>query len=114
MNLKEKFDTQEEMEEKAQNFASLVQRSRNFVVFTGAGISTSAGIPDYRSPVSTVLKTGPGQWQAGKGSEKMSLEQFTNQPSQYNRVETVKAEPTFAHMAISKLVDIDVVQMIIS
>ncbi len=27
-----------------------------------AGISTSAGVPDYRSSADTVLKTGPGIW----------------------------------------------------
>jgi len=29
-------------------------------MFTGAGILTSTGIPDYRSGVNTVLPTGPG------------------------------------------------------
>jgi NAD-dependent SIR2 family protein deacetylase len=31
-------------------------------VFTGAGISTSLGIPDYRSGTDTIVKTGPGLW----------------------------------------------------
>jgi len=37
---------------------------------TGAGISTSSGIPDYRSSHETILPTGPGKWHM----EKMDLD----------------------------------------
>jgi len=40
-----------------------IRSSEHFVSFTGAGISTSAGIPDFRSGANTVLKTGPGVWE---------------------------------------------------
>lgn len=38
------------MREQLQPVAELARQSRNIVVFTGAGISTESGIPDYRGP----------------------------------------------------------------
>ena len=31
-------------------FVAMLQEAERIVVFTGAGISTESGIPDYRSP----------------------------------------------------------------
>lgn len=60
---KEYFDSQEELDEKIETLAMWIKSSEHFVAFTGAGISTSAGIPDFRSGANTVLETGPGVWE---------------------------------------------------
>ncbi|KAG5847881.1 hypothetical protein ANANG_G00130930 [Anguilla anguilla] len=48
--LPEVFDSPEELQNKVAILAQLVQESQYMVVHTGAGISTSAGIPDFRGP----------------------------------------------------------------
>lgn len=60
---KEYFDPPEVLEKKINELASLVKNSKHFIAFTGAGISTACGIPDFRSGVNTVLPTGPGAWE---------------------------------------------------
>ncbi len=60
---KEFFDSPEELDAKVTRLAELVRNSKHFIAFTGAGISTSAGVPDYRSGMNTVLPTGPGCWE---------------------------------------------------
>lgn len=99
----EHFDPKDVLEEKIEKLAFLVKSSSHMIGFTGAGISTSAGIPDYRSTHDTVLDTGPGQWEAvGQGG---SFESFVSKPSQFRKVQTVEALPTFSHMALSTLMD---------
>lgn len=52
----------------------MVKNSKHFVAFTGAGLSTGAGIPDYRSGANTVLATGAGCWEKKANIEKAKKE----------------------------------------
>ncbi|XP_073541419.1 NAD-dependent protein deacylase sirtuin-6 isoform X8 [Phyllobates terribilis] len=50
--LPEIFDTAEEMHKKVANLAEMIRKASNVVIHTGAGISTSCGIPDFRDHLS--------------------------------------------------------------
>lgn len=91
---KEYFDTPEELDLKVTQLAQWIRESNHFITFTGAGLSTSAGIPDFRSGVNTVLKTGPGAWEKAATS--------TSIKSQV-KVSMSQALPTPPHMALCQL-----------
>lgn len=44
----QKFEPADELDKKCELLAQLINTSKHVVVHTGAGISTSAGIPDFR------------------------------------------------------------------
>lgn len=48
--LPESFDSSEELKSKVEILAKMIEESKYLVVHSGAGISTSAGIPDFRGP----------------------------------------------------------------
>ena len=67
------------------------------IAFTGAGISTSCGIPDYRSGIQTVLKTGPGTWE--KQAQNVGFK-----PNK-NKIPITNAVPSVTHMALVALAE---------
>eukprot|EP01105_Mastigella_eilhardi_P013734 TRINITY_DN3127_c0_g1_i4.p2 TRINITY_DN3127_c0_g1~~TRINITY_DN3127_c0_g1_i4.p2 ORF type:complete len:344 (+),score=77.83 TRINITY_DN3127_c0_g1_i4:101-1132(+) len=91
----EYYDTDEEVDAKVRAFADLLKASKHCVVFTGAGISTAAKIPDYRGP--NGVWTLRAQGLAPK--VKVTLDQ---------------AVPTYSHMALVELMRRGLVHYIVS
>ncbi|CAF3914829.1 unnamed protein product, partial [Rotaria sp. Silwood1] len=60
---KEIIDPPDVLDQKLDQLAEWIRNAKHFIVFTGAGVSTSTGIPDYRSSMNTILPTGPGVWE---------------------------------------------------
>uniref|UniRef100_A0A7S4NFL9 protein acetyllysine N-acetyltransferase n=1 Tax=Paramoeba aestuarina TaxID=180227 RepID=A0A7S4NFL9_9EUKA len=94
--IKERYDPPEVLEKKIDQLADLVRNSNHFVVFTGAGISTDAGIPDFRGPEGAWTLKAQGRMRTTK------------------TVSTFKAIPTATHMAIKTLQDKEMCHYLIS
>ena len=90
------FDSPEEVDSKVEILARWISKESSHTVFyTGAGISTSAGIPDFRGP--------KGVWTLEKKGMKPDINVSWND-----------ATPTASHMAIAKLLDMNLAQFVIS
>ena len=61
-------------EQHIEELAGLVQRSRRAVVFSGAGMSTESGIPDFRSPGGFWTRYKPIAFDEFLASEETRLE----------------------------------------
>lgn len=82
--LPEVFDNAEELKAKVETLAQLIRDSQYMVVHSGAGISTSAGIPDFRGP--------KGVW---------TMEEKGEAPHFDTTFEAAK--PSLTHMALLQL-----------
>jgi len=94
------FDDPKTLQIKIQKLAALIRGSKHFCCFTGAGISTAAGIADFRSGIKTALDTGAGKWareaavKSGQGAQIKKAKRKTK---------AIKAIPTKSHMALVAL-----------
>ncbi|MEL0110887.1 MAG: Sir2 family NAD-dependent protein deacetylase, partial [Rickettsiales bacterium] len=86
----------------ADDLKRLIDAANRVVIFTGAGISTESGIPDFRSPGGVWDRYKPVYFQAFMDSEEMRRETWRR------KIETDKtmkqAEPNRGHRAVEKLV----------
>ncbi|XP_050220215.1 NAD-dependent protein deacetylase SRT1 [Mercurialis annua] len=96
VGMKEFFDSSNLLQDKIERLAKMIQKSKHLVVFTGAGISTSCGIPDFRGP--------KGIWtmqREGKSLPEASLP--------FHR-----AMPSITHMALVELEKAGILKFVIS
>jgi hypothetical protein len=80
----------------------ILRSSRHAVVFTGAGISTDSGIPDYRSPGGTWSKFRPIEFDEFMASEEARREYWRRKWATHQTV--MLAKPNSGHLAIAELV----------
>ncbi|XP_024058951.1 NAD-dependent protein deacetylase sirtuin-7 isoform X3 [Terrapene carolina triunguis] len=87
-------DEPEELKRKVIELAAAVRNAKHLVIYTGAGISTAASIPDYRGPngVWTLLQKGRS----------------------IRATDLSEAEPTLTHMSIACLHKHNLVQHVVS
>ncbi|MDA9623292.1 NAD-dependent deacylase [Rhodobiaceae bacterium] len=93
-------------------YKDLVDESSNIVVFTGAGISTESGIPDFRSPTGIWTKNRPIEFKDFLSSEEIRIE-FWKRKFAID-ITISQAKPNSGHIAISKLNEIGKVSKIIT
>jgi hypothetical protein len=76
-------DSPKSLAKKCERMAKTIQKAKNLIVYTGAGISTAANIPDYRGP--------NGVWTC------------LDQGRDIATCDLAQAEPTFTHMSLLTL-----------
>lgn len=92
----EHFDAPETVEKAAAQLASLIQSSKHFIVFTGAGVSTSAGIPDFRGPA--------GAWTLRAQGKELD----------FDSTQTLRTIPSPCHMALVELQSRGILKLLVS
>jgi NAD-dependent deacetylase len=87
----------------AERLREMIGSAKRIVAFTGAGISTESGIPDFRSPGGIWTRYKPIYFDDFMSSEEMRREAWRRK---FATEETLlKAEPNAGHRALAKLVE---------
>ena len=101
------------LSEKIQAAAALIKQSSYVIAFSGAGISTESGIPDFRSEKS-------GLWSQVDPMEVASIYGFKRNPQAfYDWVRplaetTLTAQPNAAHYAVARLEELGYLKSVIT
>jgi NAD-dependent deacetylase len=84
------------------DLARMIAEAQRVVVFTGAGISTESGVPDFRSPGGVWSKMKPIYFQDFVASEERRREAWTRAFT--GKAGWVGAKPNIGHAAVARLI----------
>lgn len=96
----------------ADDLSKALLACRKAVVFTGAGVSTESGIPDYRSPGGIWSKMQPILFDDFVASEEARLEDWRRRFLMFDQFGG--AQPNAGHLAIADWVRAGIVDMVIT
>ena len=91
---------------------TFVENARGAVVFTGAGISTESGIPDFRSPGGMWSRRRPVDFRDFVASESARREAWSQRVESHRTM--AHAEPNHGHRAVASLVHRGIVTAVIT
>ena len=105
--------TNDDLNAKTSAAADMIIESRKLVVFTGAGVSTESGIPDFRSPGGIWSKFDPDDF---------TIEKFLYSPETREKQWRIlveggiftDAQPNQAHLSIAELEKLDKLDCVIT
>jgi NAD-dependent deacetylase len=89
------------MDENSPELAEYLRVARQIMVFTGAGISTASGIPDFRGPQGVWTRRKPVYYQDFMASEEARIEHWTDKLEGWSAM--TSARPNAVHHAVVKL-----------
>src|SRR5262245_61808185 len=91
----------EEADAQLREFSQYLARTSRILVFTGAGVSTGSGIPDFRGPQGIWKRRQPVYYQDFMTSEKARIEHWEYKLETWPAFR--KAKPNATHKAIVRL-----------
>jgi len=100
------------MQNKIAQIAAKIKAGGNNVVFTGAGISTESGIPDYRSQGGIWDKFRPVYFDEFMSSKDARAEYWRRWVELYQGI--AAAQPNPAHLALARLHDLGLLQAVVT
>ena len=105
VGLPENYDSKRQVQFRVAKLVEWVQDSKHLVILTGAGISTSAGIPDFRGPrgIWTMEKQQRTSKKRKRRDEPSSIEKDVDPSKVVASLDFGKALPTLTHRAITQL-----------
>src|SRR3954470_13441439 len=100
------------MQQRTVALSEYLRASTNAVIFTGAGISTGSGIPDFRGPGGVWSRRQPVYYQDFLASEEKRREYWEYKLEGWPLF--VKARPNATHVAIAELEKMGKVQAVVT